>query len=83
MSVALCAPLRYPRGESYEDVVVRLESVIMELERQENVLVVGHQAVLRCVLAYFLDKTGGECVCSYLLVFLMPGQEVKCIEESC
>ena len=32
----------------------------MELERQENVLVVGHQAVLRCVLAYFLDKTGGE-----------------------
>ncbi|XP_018016342.1 6-phosphofructo-2-kinase/fructose-2,6-bisphosphatase-like isoform X2 [Hyalella azteca] len=51
---------RYPRGESYEDVVYRLESVMMELERQENVLVVGHQAVLRCVLAYFLDKTGEE-----------------------
>lgn len=51
---------RYPRGESYEDVVFRLESVMMELERQENVLVVGHQAVLRCVLAYFLDKTGEE-----------------------
>jgi broad specificity phosphatase PhoE len=30
-------------GESYRDVVVRLEPVIMELERQENVLVVGHQ----------------------------------------
>lgn len=51
---------RYPRGESYEDVLVRLESVIMELERQENVLVVGHQAVLRCVLAYFLDKSAAE-----------------------
>ncbi|XP_076058830.1 6-phosphofructo-2-kinase/fructose-2,6-bisphosphatase 1-like isoform X2 [Oratosquilla oratoria] len=51
---------RYPRGESYEDVLVRLESVIMELERQENVLVVGHQAVLRCVLAYFLDKPAVE-----------------------
>lgn len=51
---------RYPRGESYEDVVVRLESVIMELERNENVLVVGHQAVLRCVLAYFLDKNSAE-----------------------
>lgn len=51
---------RYPRGESYEDVVFRLESVMMELERQENVLVVGHQAVLRCVLAYFLDKPGGR-----------------------
>lgn len=52
---------RYPRGESYEDLVARLEPVIMELERQENVLVVGHQAVLRCLLAYFLDKASGNC----------------------
>ncbi|XP_062712244.1 6-phosphofructo-2-kinase/fructose-2,6-bisphosphatase isoform X1 [Aedes albopictus] len=51
---------RYPRGESYEDLVVRLEPVMMELERQGNVLVVSHQAVLRCVLAYFLDKTADE-----------------------
>jgi 6-phosphofructo-2-kinase / fructose-2,6-biphosphatase 2 len=40
---------RYPRGESYEDLVVRLEPVMMELERQGNVLVVSHQAVLRLV----------------------------------
>jgi len=32
----------------------------MELERQENVLVVGHQAVIRCLLAYFLDKASDE-----------------------
>lgn len=51
---------RYPRGESYEDLVARLEPVIMELERQGNVLVVSHQAVLRCLLAYFLDKPAGE-----------------------
>lgn len=51
---------RYPRGESYEDLVARLEPVIMELERQGNVLVVSHQAVLRCLLAYFLDKSAGE-----------------------
>jgi len=51
---------RYPKGESYEDLVARLEPVIMELERQENVLVVGHQAVLRCLLAYFLDKPSDE-----------------------
>lgn len=50
---------RYPRGESYEDLVARLEPVIMELERQGNVLVVSHQAVLRCLLAYFLDKSAG------------------------
>ncbi|KAI0086692.1 bifunctional 6-phosphofructo-2-kinase/fructose-2,6-bisphosphate 2-phosphatase [Irpex rosettiformis] len=40
-------------GESYRDVVVRLEPVIMELERQENILIVGHQAILRCLYAYF------------------------------
>ncbi|KAM4582520.1 6-phosphofructo-2-kinase/fructose-2,6-bisphosphatase 4b isoform 1-T1 [Fundulus diaphanus] len=51
---------RYPKGESYEDLVQRLEPVIMELERQENVLVVCHQAVMRCLLAYFLDKTSHE-----------------------
>ncbi|XP_025836228.1 6-phosphofructo-2-kinase/fructose-2,6-bisphosphatase [Agrilus planipennis] len=51
---------RYPRGESYEDLVARLEPVIMELERQGNVLVVSHQAVIRCLLAYFLDKSADE-----------------------
>ncbi|XP_074026245.1 6-phosphofructo-2-kinase/fructose-2,6-biphosphatase isoform X2 [Leptinotarsa decemlineata] len=51
---------RYPRGESYEDLVARLEPVIMELERQGNVLVVSHQAVIRCLLAYFLDKTADD-----------------------
>ncbi|MCL4142203.1 UNVERIFIED_CONTAM: hypothetical protein GTU68_031254 [Idotea baltica] len=47
---------RYPRGESYEDLVARLEPVIMELERQENVLLIAHQAVIRCLLAYYLDE---------------------------
>ncbi|KAE8231773.1 hypothetical protein CF326_g3200 [Tilletia indica] len=44
---------RYRGGESYRDVVVRLEPVIMELERQENILIVGHQAILRALYAYF------------------------------
>ncbi|KAF3859418.1 hypothetical protein F7725_021817 [Dissostichus mawsoni] len=48
---------RYPAGESYQDLVQRVEPVIMDLERQENVLVICHQAVMRCLLAYFLDKT--------------------------
>eukprot|EP00127_Corallochytrium_limacisporum_P004138 Clim_evm83s157 gene=Clim_evmTU83s157 len=51
---------RYPRGESYRDLVHRLEPVIMELERSNNVLVVGHQAVLRCITSYFLDRTSAE-----------------------
>jgi len=47
---------RYPMGESYYDLVIRLEPVIMELERSENVLVVCHQAVIRCLLAYFRNE---------------------------
>ncbi|KAI0029409.1 bifunctional 6-phosphofructo-2-kinase/fructose-2,6-bisphosphate 2-phosphatase [Vararia minispora EC-137] len=44
---------RYRGGESYRDVVLRLEPVIMELERQENILIIGHQAIIRCLYAYF------------------------------
>lgn len=45
---------RYPQGESYQDLVMRLEPVIMELENANRVVVVvAHQAVLRALLAYF------------------------------
>jgi 6-phosphofructo-2-kinase/fructose-2,6-biphosphatase 2 len=43
---------RYRGGESYRDVVVRLEPVIMELERQENILIICHQAILRCLFVH-------------------------------
>lgn len=46
---------RYRGGESYQDVVARLEPIIMELERQDNILIVTHQAVLRCIYAYFMN----------------------------
>lgn len=46
----LIAP--YPGGESYRDVVVRLEPVIMELERQENILIIGHQESLPSTYGY-------------------------------
>ena len=65
---------RYPRGESYEDLVARLEPVIMELERQGNVLVVSHQAVMRCLLAYFLDKSAGKS-CSPSLLRTPPNKK--------
>lgn len=46
---------RYHGGESYRDVVIRLEPIIMEMERGENIMVVTHQAVLRCIYAYFMN----------------------------
>jgi len=77
---------RYPRGESYLDVIQRLEvrarydtsslfalrlrtrfhfacpqPVIIEIERQRSpVLIVAHQAVLRCLYAYFMSRRVDE-----------------------
>lgn len=52
---------RYPRGESYLDVIRRLEPVIVELERERRpVLVIAHQAVLRGLYAYLMDRAPPE-----------------------
>ncbi|KAJ1920363.1 hypothetical protein H4219_001338 [Mycoemilia scoparia] len=45
---------RFPRAESYHDVAVRLEAVILELEREKNdVIIIAPESVLRCIYAYF------------------------------
>eukprot|EP00439_Symbiodinium_sp_Y106_P041933 s3526_g5.t1 len=42
---------RYPRGESYTDLISRLEPMAHEMERaQETLLVVAHQAILRAAV---------------------------------
>jgi broad specificity phosphatase PhoE len=47
---------RYPLGESYVDVITRLEPVIFELERSRApVLIVAHAEVIQCLYGYFLD----------------------------
>lgn len=53
---------RYPRGESYADVIQRLEPVIVELERQRSpVLVIAHQAVIRALYGYLMGRPQDEC----------------------
>ncbi|MFT4571436.1 MAG: broad specificity phosphatase PhoE/predicted kinase [Hyphomicrobiaceae bacterium] len=53
---------RYPGGESYRDVIQRLDRVIVELERYRTpVLVVAHQAVLRALYAYFREVPLEQC----------------------
>ena len=52
---------RYPDGESYDDLVTRLEPVIMELERtRSTIVIVCHQGVMRCLMAYLLDRDFDE-----------------------
>lgn len=46
---------RYPQGESYTDVIQRVEPVVLELERQKRpVLIISHQAVLRAIYGYLM-----------------------------
>ncbi len=53
---------RYPNGESYRDVIGRVDPLIIELERRQSpVVVVAHQAVLRVLYAYFMDKPAQDC----------------------
>ena len=69
---------RYPRGESYLDILNRLEPVIFEMERTTApLIIVAHQAVLRCLYAYFLDFPHDELpflsVPLHTLIRLEPG----------
>lgn len=52
---------RWPRGESYQDVVIRLEMLLLELERVEtSLLIICHETVLRVVYAYLMGVTAED-----------------------
>ncbi|KAJ3415760.1 Fructose-2,6-bisphosphatase [Chytridiales sp. JEL 0842] len=79
---------RYKGGESYADLVRRLEPVTLELERHHeknhSILIIGHQAVLRALYAYFLNYSHDEL--PYLKIPLhtvvrLTFKAYGCIEE--
>jgi len=76
---------RYPRGESYLDVISRLDPLIQELESyREPVVIVGHQGVLRLIYAYFvgLDRTSAsQGVIPLNTVIKLTPRTHDCIEE--
>ena len=46
---------RYPRGESYFDILARLDPLVHEIEMyHEPLLLVSHQAVLRLLYSYLM-----------------------------
>lgn len=52
---------RYPRGESYLDVISRLDPLVQEIESyREPLLIVGHQGVLRLIYAYLVGRPREE-----------------------
>ena len=53
---------RYPRGESYLDVIARIEPMIIEMERhREPLLLIAHQGILRIIYAFYKGLTRDEC----------------------
>jgi len=52
---------RAPRAENYHDLCVRLEPILVELEREkEDLLIIGHASVIRCILAYLIGLPVAE-----------------------
>ena len=52
---------RYPRGESYLDVIARLEPIVIEMERhREPLLIVGHQGILRIIYGFYMGLSRAE-----------------------
>ena len=45
---------RYPNGESYMDVVQRIKPVLETIKEEDNLLIISHQATLRCLLTMIL-----------------------------
>jgi broad specificity phosphatase PhoE len=49
--------IRFPGGESYKDLIQRLQSVVVDLEQQViPTLVVSHVSVLQMLIAYFRNS---------------------------
>lgn len=60
MALNLC---RFPGGESYHDLVRRLNSVVIDIEQQVvPVVVVSHVSILQCLMAYFRNTPVRSCM---------------------
>ncbi|RKF80308.1 putative 6-phosphofructo-2-kinase/fructose-2,6-bisphosphatase [Golovinomyces cichoracearum] len=63
---------RYPRAESYHDLAVRLEPIILELEREENdLLIIAHESVLRVLYGYLM-----ACDATYIPTLDFPRNRI-------
>ena len=54
---------RFPGGESYHDLVRRLNTMVIDMEQQVvPVVVVSHVSILQCLMAYFRNTPVQNCM---------------------
>lgn len=68
---------RYPSGESYNDLVIRLEPFVMDILRiKEPIILICHHSIEKCLYSFFskvdIDNTPEIQVERYELVKLIP-----------
>lgn len=57
----MTSPFSCRRHGPFNFIVVRLEPILVELEReQEDLLIIGHASVIRCLLAYLIGLPASE-----------------------
>lgn len=53
----------WPGGESYYDLTIRLEPILMKMENTTNkMIIIAHQAVCRVIYAYLMNIKPEDCV---------------------
>jgi 6-phosphofructo-2-kinase/fructose-2,6-biphosphatase 2 len=68
---------KYPEGESYADLIIRLKEFILEINRIEKpILIICHNAIVRTIYSYYLNIPHKEI--PYLDI---PLHKLNCIEN--
>lgn len=63
---------RFPRAESYHDLAVRMEPLLLEMERmQGDILIIGHESTLKVLYGYLM-----ACTCEELPTLSFPRDEL-------
>lgn len=63
---------RYPRAESYHDLAVRMEPLLLEMERMcGDILIIGHESTLKVLYGYLM-----ACTCEELPSLEFPREEL-------
>lgn len=70
---------RYPGGESYADLVQRVRPVVERLKGLDNIFIIAHQAVIRCLLAALLSRD--EQQLPYINTPLHTVMRVHCVDS--